>query len=151
LGLGNLLLHDDGVGLRLLELLAAETQRDDVEFVDGGTQGLVLLPYLSQRRSVLILDAIGLGAKPGTVHLLRGEEIGRMRARRAETAHEGNGLTLLETARLLGEDLPNLVVLGVEPALVRTGVGLTAEAAEGAQRALEMARQVLRETEAVCV
>src|SRR5450631_2070104 len=115
LGLGNLLLTDDAVGLRLLEDLSRETSSDDVEFVDGGTQGLALLPYLADRQAVLVLDAIGLGAAPGTVHVLHGDEVGRMRARRSETAHEGNGLTLLDTARLLGEELPNLVVIGVEP------------------------------------
>ena len=147
LGLGNLLLSDDAVGLRLLEDLARETWTDEVEFVDGGTQGLALLPYLSEREAVLVLDAIGLGAEPGTVHILRDEDVRRLRGQRAETAHEGNGLTLLETARLLGEKLPNLVVIGVEPAHVRTGVGLSSEVAEGARQALASASQLLKEME----
>ncbi|MEO8027094.1 MAG: hydrogenase maturation protease [Bryobacteraceae bacterium] len=145
LGLGNLLLRDDGVGLRLLEDLASETPNDDVEFVDGGTQGLALLPYLSDRAAVIVLDAIGLGAEPGTVHVLRGEAIGKLRARRAESAHEGNGLTLLETARLLGEELHYLAVIGVEPAEVRTGVGLSSVVAASVPQALDEARSMLRE------
>jgi len=151
LGLGNLLLSDDAVGLTLLEELGRETSNDDVEFVDGGTQGLALLPYLADREAVLVLDAIGLGAEPGTLHILSGEDVGRLRSQRSETAHEGNGLTLLETARLLGEELPNLVVIGVEPAHVRTGVGLSPEVVVGARRALRLAKHVLREMEAVCV
>jgi hydrogenase maturation protease len=151
LGLGNLLLSDDAVGLRLLEGLAGQTSSDQVDFVDGGTQGLALLPYLADRRAVLVLDAVGLGSEPGSVHILRGEEVAKMHARRAETAHEGSGLTLLETAKLLGEELPNLVVIGVEPARVRTGVGLSLKVADGAKQALEQAKFVLREMEAVCV
>src|SRR5271169_2822928 len=92
LGLGNLLLSDDGVGLRLLEELARETWSDDVEFVDGGTQGLALLPYLSERQAVMVLDAIGLGAEPGTLHILRGDDVRQLHGQRSETAHEGNGL-----------------------------------------------------------
>lgn len=151
LGLGNLLLSDDAVGLRLLQELAGETSSQDVEFVDGGTQGLALLPHLADRQAVLVLDAIGLGAEPGTVHMLCGEDVRRLRSRRSETAHEGNGLTLLETARLVGEKLPNLVVIGVEPARVRTGVGLSPEVVVGARRALRQAKHVLKEMETICV
>ena len=70
LGLGNLLLGDDAVGLRLLEMLQAESADPRVEFVDGGTQGISLTGYLANRRGVLVLDAIGLGAAPRTVHVL---------------------------------------------------------------------------------
>ena len=54
--------------------LAAERgASDEVEFVDGGTQGLALLHYFADRRAVLLLDAVGLGAEPqGSVHALRG-------------------------------------------------------------------------------
>jgi len=53
LGLGNLLLSDDAAGLHLEAALAAERgPSDQVEFVDGGTQGLALLHYLARRRAV---------------------------------------------------------------------------------------------------
>src|ERR1039457_4189410 len=74
LGLGNLLLSDDAAGLHLEAALQAERgDSPQVEFVDGGTQGLALLDYLSNRRAVLVLDAVGLGAEPGSVHVLRGD------------------------------------------------------------------------------
>ena len=70
LGLGNVLLQDDGVGPALLGLLETLHGKDDrVQFVDGGTQGLALLGYLSDRQAVLILDAVALGAEPGSVHV----------------------------------------------------------------------------------
>lgn len=150
LGLGNLLLSDDGVGLQLLEALSQETRGDDVEFVDGGTQGLALLPYLSDRQSVLVLDAIGLGAEPGTVYVLRNDEVTRLPARRADSAHEGNGLELLATARLLGEYWSELAVVGVQPAPLKTGIGLTPEVAAGARRALDEARKLLQEMVDLC-
>jgi hydrogenase maturation protease len=104
LGLGNLLLSDDAVGLHLEAALAAERGgSDQVEFVDGGTQGLALLHYLANRRAVLVLDAVGLGAEPGSVHVLRGPAIEGLRVQRATSAHEGNALELLATARLLGD------------------------------------------------
>lgn len=145
LGLGNSLLMDDGAGLRLLEELSSESEWSGVEFVDGGTQGIALLPLLDERRAVLLLDAVGLGAAAGTVHVLTGEDVMLSRARRAGTAHEGNAGELLMMSRLLGQ-LPKWVaVVGVEPGEVRTGIGLTQEVEGALPSARERARTVLRE------
>jgi len=146
LGLGNLLLGDDGVGLRLIQGLEHTSDFGDcVEFVDGGTQGLALLSCLDERAAVLVLDAIGLGQKPGTVHVLRGSAMEQLRARRASTAHEGNALELFQTARILGHEWAEVAVVGVEPANLRTGIGLSVEVEAGLHEALAHARQILEE------
>ena len=144
LGLGNLLLGDDAAGLHLEAALSAERGASArVEFVDGGTQGLALLHYLSNRRAVLVLDAVGLGAEPGSVHVLRGPAIDGLRVRRATTAHEGNALELLSTARLLGDVAEEIVVVGVEPAHIATGIGLSSQVEAALPAALGRARAVL--------
>lgn len=126
LGLGNVLLEDDGAGPALLGLLAGRHGTDSrVEFVDGGTQGLALLGYLSNRQAVLILDAVALGDKPGSVHVREDAQVLDLGSSRSRTAHEGNAGELLRVAALLG-DLPDHVVLvGVEPKHIRTGLGLS--------------------------
>src|SRR5271157_1480534 len=94
LGVGNALLRDDGVGLRLLSDLSREGLALDgeVEFLDGGTQGLALLDRIAGRHALLILDAVKLGAAPGAVHALREwRECGA----RSSTAHESNVSELL--------------------------------------------------------
>jgi hydrogenase maturation protease len=144
LGLGNLLLGDDGVGLRLLEDLRDESgEAGGVEFVDGGTQGLALLGYLAERPAVLILDAVGLGEAPGTVHVLDESSIAQMRTRAAATAHEGNALEVLAMARLLGQAPGRVRIVGVEPAVVRTGIGLSPAVESALPAALAEARRVL--------
>jgi hydrogenase maturation protease len=146
LGLGNLLLGDDGVGLRLLEDLAEGFDPNSaVEFLDGGTQGLALTGYLADRAAVLVLDAVGLGQAPGTVHVLWGEDLWRIRARRATTAHEGNALELFETARMLGYEWDEVAAVGIEPRSVRTGIGLTPEVESALDEALLKARKILDE------
>lgn len=146
LGLGNLLLGDDGIGLRLVEKLAEEQDfGDTVEFVDGGTQGLALLGCLADRNAVLVLDAVGLGAKPGAVHVLRGAAMEQIRVRRASTAHEGNALELFLTARVLGLGWNEVAVVGVEPENVRTGIGLSPRIEQSFDAALAHARAVLKE------
>ena len=144
LGIGNLLLADDGVGLRLLEDLRREAgDPGDVEFVDGGTQGLALLGRLANRPAVLILDAVALGAPPGTVHVLDQEAIDGLHARGGFTAHEGNGLEILALAKLLGEAPGKVVILGVEPEQVKTGIGLSHAVESALPLALVEARRIL--------
>jgi hydrogenase maturation protease len=125
LALGNLLLGDDGVGLALLERIARYAEWGPaVELVDGGTAGLSLLGQLDGRTGLLVLDAVGLGAAPGTVHVLGLDDVLGM-GRRAGTAHEGNASELLQAAMLLGTVPARVVVVGVEPEVLRTGIGLS--------------------------
>lgn len=145
LGLGNLLLGDDAAGLRLVEHLAAESgYGDQVEFVDGGTQGMALLGCLTGRKAVLLLDATGLGGAPGTVHSLDGPAIEALAARRASTAHDGNALELLAAARLLqvvnGDAAPDIRLVGIEPARIATGIGLSPEVEQALEAAVLRAR-----------
>lgn len=144
LGLGNQLLGDDGAGLRLLEMLAAEfPPTAGVEFVDGGTQGLAITGYLADRAAILVLDAMALGGAPGTVHFVEGEELWRIRPQRSSTAHEGNALELFAMARMLGYDWAEVAAIGLEPKNIRTGIGFSPEVEAGLQGALLQARQLL--------
>jgi len=146
LGLGNLLLGDDGVGLCLLQALEREFDATEaIEFVDGGTQGLALMGYLAERSAVLVLDAISLGRPAGSVHVLRGAEMQQLRARRANSAHEGNALELFDNARMLGYEWSDLSAIGIEPLNIRTGIGLSQEVESGVNEALQQARKILGE------
>ncbi len=166
LGLGNLLLGDDGAGLRLLGILAARKATgwgDGVEFLDGGTLGLALAGEISGRRAVVILDAVRAGASPGTVHLLHSPRAARgalyaeangsgplpFRSGGPATAHGGNAQELIATVALLGQSPEELFVIGIEPETMNTGIGLSAsvERAIGpaARRAVELVEQQLRQ------
>ncbi len=137
LGLGNTLLSDDGLGPTLLNQLAESDARwkDQVEFVDGGTQGLALLGHLSGRRALIIVDALRRGAAPGTVHRLTLTELREVSPGRASSGHESNAGELLAAAQLLDELPDRLFVVGVEPEKIATGVGLS----ESVQHALPSA------------
>jgi hydrogenase maturation protease len=127
LGLGNMLLSDDGVGPALLQKLCETEERwqGEVEFLDGGTQGLALLGRLSGRRALIIVDALKMGAPAGTVHRLTLPELQGLTPGRASSGHEGNAGELLAAAQLL-DDLPDrLFVVGVEPETISTGLGLS--------------------------
>lgn len=142
LGLGNLLLRDDGIGIELLQRLESETPHDSrVEYIDGGTQGLALGAFLAGRRGVLILDAVQLGSEPGTVYHLTDPQ--RYRPPQGTTAHAANAGDLLATAELLG-DLPDRCeLIGIEPAQLSTGLGLSPVVSESFTEALAAARLAL--------
>ncbi len=126
LGLGNLLLSDDGFGPTLLERLRNTRQEDaQVEYVDGGTMGLGLLSLLSGRSAVLLLDAFCSNQAPGTLLVKSNIEWNEVGAVKGRSAHEGNAAGLLAVAALTG-DLPGrIAVIGVEPELFATGIGLS--------------------------
>ena len=137
LGLGNMLLTDDGVGPALLNQLGDPSERwsDQVEFVDGGTQGLALLGQLSGRRGLIIVDALQCGAAPGTVHRLTLPELREISPGRATSGHESNAGELLSAAQLLDELPDRLFIVGVEPEKIATGIGLS----DSVQQALSSA------------
>ncbi len=151
LGLGNLLLKDDGVGLELLRRLQARRSADhevrevkgEIEYVDGGTQGVALLGQLSGRRALLVLDAVSLGAEPGSVMVVRDplEHV----APQGVGGHGANASGLLASAMLLGDLPPYAVVVGVCPAELATGIGLSARVHEALPDALAAADGVLTE------
>ncbi len=143
LGIGNPLLGDDGAGLALLAGLAGVPE-PMVEYVDGGTQGLALLGYLAGRRAVVILDAVMNGAPPGSVHVLRGEEALRLATARSSTAHESNAGELLAAAALLGQLPEEVVVVGIEPERLQTGIGFSDAVLEGLGEAAAQAREVVK-------
>ncbi len=146
LAVGNVLLGDDGFGPSLLELLQNKFKDEpSIEFVDGGTQGLALLGYLANRSTLLVLDAISTGAEPGTVSVLDREQLFNLRGVRASTAHEGNAFELLASAAVLG-DLPERVYLvGVQPAALKTGIGLSDDVQASLTIALGKAEDILQQ------
>lgn len=127
LGIGNPLLHDDGVGLLVLERLRAcrDNWDADIEFIDGGTQGLALLGVIADRKAVVILDAITLGAEPGTIYQLNGTEILSYITDKPISAHEGGAPEILQSLLMINE-IPDIVkIVGIEPELLMTGIGIS--------------------------
>ena len=147
LGLGNMLLSDDGVGPALLQQLAEteNTWNGEVEFLDGGTQGLALLGQLSGRHALIIVDALKKGAAPGTVYRLTLPELREVSPGRASSGHESNAGELLAAAELLDELPDRLFVVGVEPDKITTGVGLSTAVQEALLAASDQVACLLHE------
>jgi hydrogenase maturation protease len=111
LGLGNILLGDEGVGVRVIERLQDRYEfPEGVRVMDGGTLGLDLLPYLTGTSRLLVVDAIQAGEPPGTLLRLVGDEIPIFLDASKVSPHQDGLQDLLAVAALTGH-LPGEVVL----------------------------------------
>jgi hydrogenase maturation protease len=142
LGVGNVLLGDEGVGVHVVRRLAAEPSGDvsGARIVDGGTLGIELLPFVDDARALLLIDAVELGAPPGTVVLIRGEDL-RARLGGLTSAHQVGLGDLVTVARLMGTLPQRTSLIGVQPAALDVGLELSAPVAAALPDALRLARE----------
>jgi len=144
LGLGNVLLGDDGIGAAALDALERDYRiPPEVRLVEGGTLGLSLLDEIAEARHVILVDAVATDAPPGTLVRLDGAEV--MDAVRDRlSVHQVGVADLLNAARLIGRYPASVVLLGLVPDLIGLGVGRT-RAVDAAIDALVSA--ILREVQ----
>ena len=141
LGVGNPIMGDDGVGLELLAGVQERCGDLRVEFVDGGTGGMELLPVVQDTSSLLILDAVA-GSVPGEVKVLVGDQISRMLASKL-SPHQVSLLDVFAAARLLGSEPSTVVVVGVVPESVDVRLGLSEVVTAAVPAAVDRAVSVL--------
>jgi len=141
-GLGNVLMSDEAIGVRLVEALSARGDVD-AELIDGGTVGLQLLPRLEERRGVLFADAARLNAPSGTVRAMEGAELDAFLSGQAPTAHDV-GLHDLITAMRLSGTLPDLRgLVGVQPQTIESWGGLSDALTAALPRAVTAAAAIV--------
>lgn len=110
LGIGNLLMGDEGVGVHALRAFEQEPWPESVTLLDGGTGGFHLLEYLSDYPRIVMIDATLDGAPAGTVSVLRPQYASDFP--RSLTAHDIGLRDLIESAALLGP-LPDITLVTV--------------------------------------
>ncbi len=126
LGVGNLLLGDDGVGVHLAQWLQGEPTGlpKGTEVLDGGTFGLDLAPHLKGVTRLIIVDAAAHGSVPGHVSTWRGEDVSRVFGRPL-SVHQVGVDALLGALTLMGWMPPEVTLVGVEPRDLEPSVDLS--------------------------
>ena len=116
LGIGNLLWADEGFGVRCAEaLLERHCVSPQVTVMDGGTQGLYLLPYVEEADCLLVFDAVDYGDPPGTLRVVTGAEVPRFMGAKKMSLHQTGFQEVLASAELLGRLPRELVLVGCQP------------------------------------
>lgn len=113
LGVGNLLLGDEGIGIHVAQRLQQMELPPDVDVIDGGTGGFELIEHCRGRKKIIIVDAIKVAAEPAAVFRLTPEAVSKQQGQ-AYSAHEGGVHELLHFCKMLVPP-PEMLIFGVAP------------------------------------
>lgn len=126
LGVGNVLLTDEAIGVRIVEALEQNYDLPDyVEVLDGGTAGMELLEVMANRDHLIIADAIVSKKRtPGTIMILRDEEVPTLFTNKI-SPHQLGLADVLSALRFTGEFPGKLTLVGVIPESLEPHIGMT--------------------------
>ncbi len=130
IGVGNVLLRDEGVGVRIVRELERLASNGSIalpagtRLVDGGTLGLDLLPMIADARALVLVDAVDIDRDPGALTVLRGDEIHGALAGHV-SPHQVGISDLVAAARLMGVLPDEVALVGVQPDAIEIGLELT--------------------------
>jgi hydrogenase maturation protease len=146
LGLGNLLNSDEGFGVHVARALQADVapRYPQVDFVDGGTLGLNLLPMVEQASHLLLVDCVNAGREPGTVVELAGEEIPLYSGVKV-SLHQTTFQEVLGLADIRGALPSHLHLIGVQPVSLAIGTDLSPEVKVRVPQVAARVEEVLKE------
>lgn len=124
LGIGNILLRDEGVGVRVIEAMREIQLPSGVELMDGGTSGVDLVDEIADRSKLIVVDAARSDEPPGTIFRMGMEDLLPGEGQ-SMSLHEFGLLDTLVTARTLGCLPRQIVIFGVQPRDVTSGLELS--------------------------
>ena len=128
-GIGNILLSDDGVGIHVIRALDALERAGEIgheiALRDGGTIGLALLPEFDGFDALIAIDAMELGSPPGTVRAFTGAHMDAQLGGRKRTAHEVALADLMMAAALTGCAPERRALVAIQPGSTQWGLAPT--------------------------
>ncbi len=145
LGIGNILWADEGFGVRAVEAFhRLYAMADGVDLLDGGTQGLYLVNHVAEAERLLVFDAIDYGLAPGTLKVVRGDEVPKFTGAKKMSLHQTGFQEVLSAADLMGHYPDDIALIGCQPLdLEDWGGPLTAPVAASIEPAIALAVDVL--------
>jgi hydrogenase maturation protease len=150
LGLGNVLMQDEGIGVHLVNMLAAKYEFDPaIQLIDGGTTGTDLLPYFDSNERIMILDAVDFGKKAGHVEVLRNDEI-LARFKSKLSLHHLGLSDVLSTLQLLEIKPEEICLIGMQPASMELDLEPSQEIRAHFDRAIGLILDKLGEWQITC-
>ena len=131
IGMGNVLMQDEGVGVRAVELLDSRYRLpDNVTLVDGGTTGMELFEPMRHCDCLVVADAVNAALPPGAIVRIANDEI-RAFFQTKLSNHQLGLSDLLALLQLKGEAPAHIAIIGMVPHSLENRLGLTAEASAG--------------------
>lgn len=145
-GLGTYTAFDDSVGIRVIERVVSTGLERGFRALDLSGDLLNLVAYLTpETEAMVLIDAARMELKPGELRFFAPAEVTTQKAMAGVSTHEGDLLKVLELARGLGYPEPPMVIMGIEPEIVREEMGLSETLATRIDHYARVAIQRLRE------
>jgi len=136
-GIGNILLRDEGFGSHVIKALQNVELPPSVELLDGGTAGADLIDSICDRRKVIFIDAVQADVEPGSILRLTAGDL-TQNLGQSISLHEFGLIEVLLMAKQLHCALQEVVIFGVKPKDLSCGVGLSEEIARIVPRVIEL-------------
>jgi hydrogenase maturation protease len=123
IGIGNILLQDDGVGVHVIEQLENEKLPSTIELVDGGTSTLDTLGFFLDYKKVIVIDCLKAGLEPGTIYKIKPEDIKNYKKENL-SIHDVQILDVVKMANMM-DRYPEVVIFGIEPEKISLNLEMT--------------------------
>jgi hydrogenase maturation protease len=137
LGVGNLLLSDEGVGVHVAKKLMEMELPPGVQAVEGGTDGFRLMNVVTEADRLIIVDAVKGGEAPGSIYRFDIKDAPTYPDVYKTSVHQIGILEVVHLSELVGKT-PETVIIGVEPASLEMGMELSTEVAAKLPRIIEL-------------
>ena len=126
LGVGNLLLADEGFGIHFIERLQEEyVFPPNIELLDGGTAGIMLAPFMETLDILFVIDVVNIKDDPGTIHLFSDKDVRSRNIQTRMSPHQVGLLEILDLCQLRGKAPERVEMLTVVPGDLSTRIGLS--------------------------
>ena len=123
IGVGNLLLKDEGIGIHILRDLQEINLPPDIKLIDGGTSP-DLIAYTRAGDKMIIIDAAKAGGEAGAIYRFKPEDLARVKGT-LTSAHEMGVVENLKLMALTGNEPREIVIIGIEPKDIDWGTELS--------------------------
>ena len=144
MGVGNVLMQDEGAGVRAVELLESRYRiPENVEFIDGGTAGTELFEPMKGRDHLIIVDCVNTGAAPGTLVRLIDDEIPAFFQTKISN-HQLGISDMLAILQIAGEAPEHVTIIGLVPYEMENKLGLSEQTTQRLDQMVEMLVEELR-------
>lgn len=145
LGVGNILMQDEGFGVRVVEqLLASYSFPENVQVLDGGTLGMELLRFLIETDKLILVDAVNGTLPPGSFYQFNHDEV-KAYFKEKVSMHELGIQDVLAVLETLGKPAKEIKILGVQPVAIDIGLELTPLVASAVDDVVEKLLFILKE------
>jgi len=144
IGLGNVLMRDEGIGVRVAEELECRYELPDfVEVIDGGTSGTELLEPMRGVDHLIVADAINTGAEVGTIVRITDEQVPAFFQTKISN-HQLGLSDLLAVLRVTEEEPESVAIIGLVPYVLENELGLSPSASEKMEVMIDMVLDELK-------